>query len=66
MKVTIDIEINDEILLEAIKKGEGLEDIGAAIQTNVALKIKADFAKIVIDICKAQNIPLGDLISSKA
>lgn len=66
MKVTIEIEIADEILLKVIEKGEGLEDIGEAIKTNVGLKLKADIAKILINVCKQQNIPLADLLSSKA
>lgn len=68
MKITIDIEIGDEVLLEAIKKGEALEDLTpilTAIQTNIALKLKADAAKILLEVCKQQNIPLADLLSSK-
>lgn len=68
MKITIDIEIGDEVLLEAIKKGEALEDLTpilTAIQTNIALKLKADAAKILLEVCKQQNVPLADLLSSK-
>jgi len=68
MKITIDIEIADEVLLEAIKKGEALEDLTpilTAIQTNIALKLKADAAKILLEVCKQQNVPLADLLSSK-
>lgn len=68
MKITIDIEISDEVLLEAIKKGEALEDFApvlSAIQTNIGLKLKADAAKILLEVCKQQNVPLADLLSSK-
>lgn len=68
MKITIDIEIGDEVLLEAIKKGEALEDLTpvlTAIQTNIALKLKSDAAKILLEVCKQQNVPLADLLSSK-
>lgn len=68
MKITIDIEIGDEVLLEAIKKGKELEDLApilTAIQTNIALKLKADAAKILLEVCKQQNVPLEDLLSSK-
>lgn len=68
MEITISIKIADEVLLEAIKKGEALEDLTpilTAIQTNIALKLKADAAKILLEVCKQQNVPLADLLSSK-
>ena len=68
MKVTIDIEVNDEVLLKLLEKSKDenfdVSEIAQAIQTNIGLKLKADIAKVVIDLCKSQNIPLGDLLTS--
>lgn len=68
MTISITIEIPDEILLEAIKKSPdgNLEELVQAIQTNIGLKLKADAAKVLLEVCKQQNIPLADLISSKS
>lgn len=64
MKITIDIEISDEVMAEAVKDPAATQKLVAAIATNINLKLKADAAKILIEFCKQLNIPLEDLLSS--
>lgn len=64
MKLTISIEIADDVILKALENGEATQELIKAIGTRVQVSIKEDFVRTALAVCKEYKIPLADFVSS--
>ena len=65
MKLTISIEIADDVILKALENNKATEELLKSVGTRVQVSLKEDFVRTALAVCKEYKIPLADFISSK-